>query len=317
MKNRVSIIIVNYNGRELLKECMPSVMEAADFSDSIYEIMVVDNASTDDSLYFLKKEYPAVTILPLKVNRYWFSINEGVKRSAHDRLLLLNNDVKLDRPCVKYLLESFNKDDETIFAVTPTEMLWDESTPTRGAQGLEVRNGIFFPGRSYYFDKAHITFKADNSMYAKDKLIKLGLFDPIFTPFYYEDVDISYRAWKAGFKIIYEPKAVIYHKSGSTINKHTSQYYKSKYAVKNGLLFVWKNITDMGLYFKHIIFLSARLIKALLFYRTERYVLSGCILAVKSLKGTIVSRKAAMRDFVLSDREILNKLDAKKFDEGN
>jgi len=314
MKNKLSIIIVNYNGKDLLAEGLPTILEAAIFSNVIYEIIVVDNASRDDSSAFLKNKYPDVILLPRKINDYWFSVNEGIKKSSYEHLLLLNNDIKLERCCIEYLLAHFDKDDETTFAVVPKEMSWDGALPLKGAQGIEIKNGSFSPSiESIYPDNPIITFNAGNAMYARDKLLKLDLFDPVFYPFCYEDVDVSYRAWKAGFKIIYEPKAIIYHKSRATINKYVTQDDQAKYIFKNSFLFVWKNITDIRLFSMHIFFLIAKLINGLLFFRRKKSTLFGFVLAMQSLKQVRISRKIAAKNFILTDREILHKLDMSKF----
>ncbi len=315
MKSDISVIIVNYNGRALLMECMPSIMEAADASGLPCEIIVVDNASQDDSVNFLREEYKRVRVLTMQQNNHWFSINEGIKASSSDHLLLLNNDIRLERDCMTYLLGHF-KSDDAIFAVTPKEMSWDGRDEQKGAQALEMKNeAICQSVENYYFESPHVTFKADNSMYSKDKLIRLGLFDPIFAPFYYEDSDLSYRAWKSGYRIIYEPRAVIYHKRGASINRYMPESAKMVYSFKNSLLFIWKNVTDRGLLLRHLFFLTIRFLKAIVFFRSRRFVLKGTFLAIKSVRGVCTSRKDAIRSFVLTDREVLDRLDARRFNE--
>lgn len=315
MKNSLSIVVVNYNGRDLLKESIPTILEAADFSSLSWEIIVVDNASSDDSLTFLAKRYPNVITLPVERNNYWFSVNEGIRISSHHYLFLLNNDVKLERHSIRYLFDHFTKDNEgDLFAVTPQEMSWDGTIATKGAQGITVTKEIIMPSeKSFYFDRPCMTFNADNSMFSKEKLMRLGLFDPLFTPFWYEDVDIAYRAWKAGYRIIYEPQARIYHKSSTTINKYISLDDQKRYFYKNSLLFIWKDITDARL-FLWLNFLSLlKLLKALFFLGSQRQVFLGFMMALGSLKRLKISRKKAIENFILSDRAVLSTLNTKKF----
>jgi len=297
----------------LLRECIPTVIESAVFNGAEYEVIVIDNASSDGSPDFLKRHYPDVITLSMKTNEFWFSVNSGIGRSSYDKLLLLNNDVKLDKGCVRGLAELLERDDRT-FAVVPREMNWDGTADTSGAQWIEEVNENLSQSRvSYYPAEEHITCNAGNAMYAKDKIMKLGLFDPLFKPFYYEDFDLSYRAWKAGFRILYEPGAVIYHKGAASVNKYATVDTQVQYLFKNGLLFVWKNITDRRILIRHFFMLFLKLVKVLCLFRTRRPMLTGFFLATRSVKELRAARSMAMKTAALKDSDVLEALSAKNF----
>ena len=253
MKTKVGITVVipNWNGKELLKRNIPSLIEALDYHGGNYEIIVVDDASTDGSPQFISNTYPFVRLLTLE-RRHGFSgaVNSGVNVARYDILLLLNSDIRVQKNFLSPLLSYF--DDETTFAVSNKAMKDDNAALTR-PHYMEFKYGFM---REVYLPKQNdpaYAFGASggHGLFDRKKFLQLGGFDEIYSPFYYEDADLSYRAWKRGYRVYYEPSSIVYHEHQATISKSFSRRYISFIFNRNRFLFLWKNLTDSKLILQH------------------------------------------------------------------
>ena len=253
-----SVVIPNWNGRDLLEKYLPSVIAA--LADSPRnEIIVVDNGSEDGSAQFLREHFPQVRVLALERNLgFGGGSNAGFQAARNDIVVLLNSDMRVDPNFLQPLLDGF-RDDKT-FAVSCQIFFSDPAKPreetglTEGwwQQGsLRVRHRIepdihqLYPcfyggGGSCAFDR--------------NKFLELGGFDELFQPFYLEDTDLGYLAWKRGWKILYQPASVVYHEHRGTIGKRFSEAYIQTVLKKNFLLFTWKNIHDWRWLGSHFFF---------------------------------------------------------------
>jgi len=321
--SKASIIIPNWNGRELLQQCLPSVVEAVRSDGGGHEIIVVDNHSTDDSVPFLKDNYPEVKVLGLDRNRgFAGGCNAGAAESRNEILVFLNNDMIVDRSFLRPLLNGF--DDGAVFAVSSQIYFWDaekrreETGQTRGflklgflqvvhdeppppprmrgghgggggTRGGRVRPVLYAGGGSSAFDK--------------NKFLALGGFDELFQPFYWEDTDISYRAWKRGWKVLYEPRSVVHHKHRGTIGKVYDENTTDQAINRNHLLFMWKNLSDPSLLFLHPFVLLGRLVWN--YALGNRTYLTAFGSAVSQLGTVWKSRIGGNRSGKLSDQEVL------------
>jgi len=248
---RFSIVIPNWNGEELLKKNLPAVLKTG--AD---EVIVVDDGSTDGSREYIKQltscELRIKTIFNKKNLGFVASVNKGVKAAKGEIVVLLNNDVVPEEKFLKPLEEDFK--DPKVFAVSLGEPQWS------WAKGKWIRGFIEHePGGK---TKApHISFWASGGSGAFRKEIweKLGGMDELYHPFYWEDVDLSYRAWKRGYKVIWDPRAVVYHKHEGTISRFSKKYV-NLIAERNRLLFIWKNITSPKMILEHKFWLIKKLL---------------------------------------------------------
>jgi len=263
--SRASIIIPNWNGRELLEQCLPSVVEAAKRDGGDHEIIVVDNHSTDDSVPFLKANYPEVKVLELDRNRgFAGGCNAGAAASQNEILVFLNNDMIVERDFLRPLLDGF--DDETVFAVSSQIYFWDvekrreETGQTRGFLKLGFLQVVHDEPRDGDRSRPVLYAGGGSSAFDRNKFLALGGFDELFQPFYWEDTDISYRAWKKGWKVLFEPRSVVHHKHRGTIGKTYDKNFTDKAINRNHFLFMWKNFTDPSLLFLHPFVLLGRLV---------------------------------------------------------
>ncbi len=259
MKNnfRVSIVIPNWNGRELLEKNIPSVVAAyKNKKNHISEIIVLDDASTDDSVSFLKKNYKdQVKVVVHKENRGFASaVNTGVRSARGNLVCLLNNDVVPNENFLESVVSHFSE--EKVFAVSLHEKGY-------GPAGGSFKNGfIEHFGRSESKEVTESFWASGGSaVFRRSIWMELKGFDEILlSPFYWEDLDLGYRAHKRGYRILWEPNGFVVHEHESTVGKLPGEYV-SRIKERNQLLFIWKNLTSRRLFRKHIKGLLNRIIK--------------------------------------------------------
>jgi GT2 family glycosyltransferase/glycosyltransferase involved in cell wall biosynthesis len=264
-RDAVSVVIPNWNGRDLLEKYLPSVI-----ASGADEIIVVDNGSSDGSADFIRAAFPQVTVLALPENLgFGGGSNAGFRAAKNDIVVLLNSDMRVAPDFLAPLLEGFR--DPEVFAVScqiffsDPHKLREETGLTQGwwqDGGLRVRHRLddqvtdLFPcfyggGGSCAFDRK--------------KFLELGGFDRLLEPFYLEDTDLGYMAWKRGWKVLYQPRSVVYHEHRGTIGKKFRQDYIEAVLKKNFLLFCWKNIHEWPRLISHFFFTWAGALLAVLF----------------------------------------------------
>ena len=284
---RVSIVIPNWNGKELLKKNLPNILEA-----NPNEVIVVDDGSTDDSVDFLRQTFPSIKVIVNPKNLGFVpSTNKGVVNSSNPVVVLLNNDVLVDKNFLKPLLPHFESDD--IFAVSCAEKGYSWAW-------AKFKNGFITHGMGEPTITPHPSFWASggSAAFSREKWLKLGGMDAIYKPFYWEDVDISFRAQKRGWKIIWEPKSVVYHQHESTIGKNFNKNYIDLISGRNRLLFIWKNITSKTLFKQH----QMELLKLLSSGKNVRPFLS----ALFYLPKLIARREIEKKESKLTDEQIFD-----------
>jgi GT2 family glycosyltransferase/glycosyltransferase involved in cell wall biosynthesis len=307
-KASASVVIPNWNGRDLLAQYLPPLIEAmAGHPDN--EIIVVDNGSTDGSVDYVRTQFPAVRVLALDRNLgFGAGSNAGFRAARNDIVVLLNNDMRVEQGFLAPLLEGFT--DEKVFAVScqiffsDPSRVREETGLTQGwweSGSLRVRHRIddavtsLFPcfyggGGSCAFDRR--------------KFLELGGFDPLLSPFYLEDTDLGYQAWKRGWKVLYQPASVVYHEHRGTIGKHFSESQIQAVLKKNFLLFCWKNIHQPGWLASHFFFaFSGAWLSAMFGDSPERTNARGILRAFLQLPAAVRSRLRARSLAQINDRE--------------
>ena len=243
-------LVLNYNGRHLLQENLSSVVSAAQNVTGGCDVIVLDNVSTDGSVEFLKQNYPGVKVELAPSNRIFFSYNALCQRIRHKYVVLLNNDLRLRDDSLSVLVPHFAAPD--VFAVSAVLLDAEGTTITRPRTLVGLRRGLL-GGAHLQANEAAPTLDAGGcAVYDREKLVALGGFDELYWPYYWEDKDLSYVAWKRGFRVLVEPRSIMYHRHAATI-QHTPQ--NMAVCIRNTHLFFWKNITDPALIAKHIIWL--------------------------------------------------------------
>ena len=303
-----SIVIPNWNGSELLKKYLPSVIAAAAQCPGS-EIIVVDNGSSDGSAQFVLENYPQIRLVALEKNLgFGGGSNQGFEHARRDIVVLLNSDMRVDRNFLRPLLDGFT--DENTFAVSCQIFFSDPNKPreetglTQGwwHQGsLRVRHRVDAELREPY-----PCFYGGGGSCAFDrrKFQELGGFDALLAPFYLEDTDLGFLAWKRGWKVKYQPSSVVYHEHRATISRRFSADYIQSILKKNFVLFVWKDIHDWRRLLAHFAFAwIGSMVSWLAGDSPERTNFSGIARAFLQLPRALVSRARARSLAVIDDTE--------------
>ena len=241
---RVSIIVVNWNGREHLEACFSS-LRALDYPRDLLECICVDNGSTDDSVALLRTRFPEVRIVELQENRGFTGGNEaGVAASTGDVLLFVNNDMRFEPSFVSRLVDAL---DERTACAGARVMSWDgtridfvRGTASFEARGYQEHFGTpFVPGTALaesFFPNGG-AFAVTRAAYDE-----AGGFDPALFA-YYDDVDLGWRLRMAGHRIRTAADAVAYHRHGATVSTQPAAHKRFVLA-RNALWIAMRNYDD-------------------------------------------------------------------------
>lgn len=297
----VSIIIPNYNGTKLFPQHLPHVIEAAKGA----EIIVVDDASTDASVEYLKTHFPGITVVALAHNqRFAGACNAGVAVAHGDIILLLNSDVSPEPNFLDPLLKAFK--DPAVFAIGCKELQeFGKERRVAGRSGGDYRRGIYIHWRCNDQDAPETLWVSGGSgAFRKSMWNEMGGLDVDFYPAYEEDRDLSYRALKRGWKVLFCPDSIVHHVHETTNVVALGKETMSLAAHKNNILFVWKNITEPSLWFQHIIWLPYHLIVTSI--RTDGVFLKGFFWALKYLPSIWRHRQIERRLATVTDSAIIS-----------
>lgn len=303
----ISIVIPNYNGEDLLRRNIPRVLEAADYhqhkSKNKVEIIVVDDCSTDDSINVIKGM--GVKVLKNTKNLGFSStVNKGVETAKGDIVVLLNTDIYPEKTFLKHLIEHFN--DPQVFAVGCLDKSIEGGETILRGRGIgKWKNGFLVHSRGN-IDKSNTLWASGGSAaFRKNVWKKLSGFDELYNPFYWEDIDLSYRALKSGYKIVFEPKSIVFHEHyKGSIKKNYSDFKIKTIAYRNQFIFSWKNATDLPLQISEILFLPYHF--ALALKRRDWAFFVGFLKAFVLLPKIIQSSLRAQRLFVRSDKDVVD-----------
>lgn len=312
----VSIVILNYNGFEHLKTCLDSVLKT---NYPNFEIIVVDNGSTDGSVDFVKNNYPMVKLLRLPKNFYTAGgYMAGIYVAKGKYVAVLNNDIEVDRDWLKHLIDTMERMPWVVAADAKfrnfyhRDMFDDSAAAGRWIDycGNNYTRGVNEVDRGQYDRLAYIIGVL--TIFRKDIVMKVGGFDISYL-FGYEDIDLGWRLNIAGYKALYVPQAVIYHKSGASsrdsyhARKLRPEFY---YLVKrNRLITLIKNLSIVNM----IIALAITILEYyfsmwyLLLLREKVYgiqIARAVFYVFRNLKKIMKVRASVQQLRVLSDKDV-------------
>jgi GT2 family glycosyltransferase len=244
----ISVVVLNFNGKRYLEKCLSSLASQT-YED--FEVIVVDNASSDGSVDCLKAQFPWARIVKNEKNLgFAGGTNSGIRQARGDYILTLNNDTQVDRCFLECLVKPMQSD-KSIGMCASKMLLPDGRINSAGIcisrSGAAWDRGMFEPDDGQYDCREEVLGPcAGAALYRKKMLDEIGLFDEDFF-LYMEDVDLAFRAKLAGWKCIYVPEAVVHHHHGGTagFGSDLAVYYGNRnaiwYAVKDfpiGLLLI-------------------------------------------------------------------------------
>ena len=254
----------------------------------------------------LETEFPMVRREKTPRNLGFQGANNYAAKLVESAIIMpMNNDMKLHEKSLHFLAKHFDKGD--IFAVSGKFFDWDETTFLYGNRG-----GFFSYGHFYLYEKppecSNQTLFACGGAFMVDRkrYLELGGFDTIYHPLYYEEIDLSYRALKRGWKVLYEPKSIAYHKVQGTITKQNKRRQINLISARNNYLFVWRNILDKDMTVSFIFGIPMFLFRDLFRLKTRFWL--AFIMALWRLPQAIKTRKKEKKAAKLSDRAILKKV---------
>ncbi|MBX4258436.1 glycosyltransferase family 2 protein [Clostridium estertheticum] len=265
---KVSIIIPNYNGLRYIKGCLDSLAKQLFQS---FEIIIVDNASQDGSREYISENYPQIKLISLNQN-YGFSkaVNEGIKASNCEYVVLLNNDTEVEKYWLKNLANCIEKDKKIFSCCSKmVQFLHRDKIDDVGDEytilGWAYKRGDGAILNRYTKSERVFSSCAGAAIYRRNLFEEIGYFDEDFFA-YMEDVDISYRANVQGYKNVYCSNAVVYH-IGSATSGSKYNSFKVRLAARNNIYVFLKNMPFFQLLINSPFLFIGWVIKYLFFYK--------------------------------------------------
>lgn len=312
LNRSASVVIPNWNGRDLLEKYLPSVVQAL-AGNPENEVIVVDNGSTDGSAAYVREHFPTVKLLALDRNLgFGAGSNAGFQAAKNDIVVLLNSDMRVAPGFLQPLLDGFT--DPLVFSVA-CQIFFTDPAKIRQETGLTQ---VWWAGgnlrvRHRQDDAIDMLFPCaygggGSCAYDRRKFLELGGFDELLAPFYMEDTDVGYLAWKRGWKVLYQPHSHVWHEHRGTIGKRFSDAYIQGVLNKNYILFVWKNVHDWRMLLSHFFNgFADSLLSAATGASPGRLTLAGHLRAIRQLPAAMRSRWRAKSLASIDDREALRR----------
>ena len=310
--NKIVIVIPNLNGAKYLGACLDSLIDQTQTS----KIIVVDNVSTDESCDLIKSQYPTVRLIELNKNTgFAGGVNTGIKAALQDGaqwVALFNNDAVADKNWLAELIKTAKSNPR---AGIVTGKLWNHDKTKLDSTGEQYSTwGLpFARGRDETNDQPYNqtepVFGASGgaSIYRSAMLVKIGIFDEKFFA-YYEDVDISFRAQLAGWQVFYTPKALAYHRTGSTSSKIKG--FTTYQTMKNLPMLYWKNM-PLGLALKSLPKFSYAYCGFLIsaFQRHQGLTaLKGLTRSILLIPHSLIHRRRIQKSKVINNQQLASSL---------
>jgi GT2 family glycosyltransferase len=313
-----SIVVANWNGEAFLARCLSSALLSARGFGHSFEVLVVDDGSTDTSVGIIHRQFPQVRLLTRRENRgFAATVNEGVEAALGRYVILLNNDIVVREGFCAAMLAHFERDEHRqdasaaggrLFGVTAKTVEWDGRRPNYVKMDAVWQKGDL---RLVWADpsEAAPTFflQAGACAFVRERFLELGGLETFFAPGYWEDFDLSWRALARGWCNIYEPSSPAFHLGKASFRRLYGDVVLRQLTARNHLLFLWANLTDMPLLLSHCLWLPVRIGREVLSGRMD--TLRALIRALPKLGAIIRSRRRRSRLRVVRDRDILVSVD--------
>jgi GT2 family glycosyltransferase len=224
----VSIIIPSYNGLAHLPVCLSSLRAQ---SYRPFEVILVDNASTDESAAYVRREYPEVQIISLAQNHVFAgSVNAGIRAARGAVIVLLNNDTDAEPAWLAELVAALESEPHAGMAASKLRLFdrrdhLHSAGDAYGRDGIPINRGVWQPDTGQ-FDGDRLVFApcGGAAAYRRTMLDAIGLFDEDLVA-YCEDVDLAWRAQLAGWRCVFAPRAIVYHKLSATGGGKLASFY--------------------------------------------------------------------------------------------
>lgn len=302
----VSIIIVNFNGRPYLKKCFDSLHNG---TYKNIEIIFVDNGSGDESIKFIKENYPKTLIIDNKANLgLSIASNRGAERAGGKYLFFYNNDTISSPNLIETLVGKMESDSSIGICGCKTYTYDGRSLINIGVP-CDIFGYPYGKGNSFYVDAA--IFIRNNLFH------KLGGFDEKMF-LYGEDRDLCWRCWLYGYKVAVVPDAIFYHNSAcitEDLKQYRTNIHRRFWGEYNSLRSLLKNYSASFLYFILPLFLIINILEILIFLLKGKFqIIRGVYIKsyienIKDLKDTLRKRYNIQRERKITDFKLIRQMD--------
>ena len=307
---KISIVLPSYNSEDVLIKNIPNVIESIEKYKNDVEIIITDDCSTDNSVLVVNKfieenKNVKIKLLVSEKNKGFSSnVNNGVSESSGEILILLNTDVSPKKDFIQPLLKHF--EDEKVFAVG----CLDESVESgkivkRGrGKGEWVKGFLSHSAADIDLNDKTLWVSGGSGAFRKSIWDKIGGLDSAFDPFYWEDIDLSYRALKSGYKLFFEKESIVKHEHEEGVIKKKFKLKKVNAIVyRNQFIFSWKN-SDLNNLLIGILWLPVHLFYAVIDRNSA--LIKGFIYALNKIPHILNFRFSKRKNFIISDKDITN-----------
>jgi len=263
--NSVCLAVLNRNGVRHLEVLLPTLEVACLRSPIPASVVVLDNQSTEGDVEWIKGRHSNVLCVIAPKNDYLFSYNWLLGRLTDDIVVLLNNDLSVREDFLPPLLRHFRAPD--VFAVSSTSRDWDDTRFTCGPTRLKSHHGIY----EWDYQRAdpdqrlcHTLFCSGGFMAVdRMKFLDLGGFNRLFWPGYAEDLDLSFRAWRKGWRCIFEPASIVFHRESATWGG-SDDGHAARLMLRASLLFQWSSLPRAASWLERTAFIWLTAVRKLL-----------------------------------------------------
>lgn len=313
----VSIVVANWNGSAWIARCVSSLLLSARASRRPFELVVVDDASDDDSAAIVAQRFPAARLLRNARNiGFGATTMRGVRAARGEVVVLCNNDLAAQEHFVGNLARWFDGDaalpDGTrvprrrLFAVSSRTMAWSDGKANHAWMGAAWRGGRIAPTWRLP-EKAETTLfvQAGAAAYDRAALLRLGGLCDAFKPGYWEDYDLAWNAASQGLACIYDPEAIALHHGGGSMTKRFGAPRVARMKARNHVLFEWINVQDAGLLARYAARLPFSVAREWLGGREPR--LTRALLDALRLSPAALRERLQREPAIVADAEILRR----------
>lgn len=304
MPQKISVVIPNFNGAKLLSKNLPQVLKNCPGC----QIIVVDDASTDNSVAILKEKFKNIKLL-VNFQNLGFSgaVNRGIKNASGDLVLLLNSDVSPRAGFLKPALDRLK--DKGVFAVALNDYSHERGKIIeRGKGGANFQKGFLSHFAAKIEAGETLWVSGGSGLFVREILDRLGGFDPVYAPFYWEDIDLSFRARQSGYICIFEPASKVdhYHEEGA-IKKTRKPFEIKMVSYRNQFIFIWKNFSDPVFLVQHLLWFPYHLLKAIMAKDFAFFL--GFAGALAKIPQIVQNPQYRVSPKAVSDRDVIKKFE--------
>lgn len=308
-----SVIVLNWNGIDFLRELMPSLRVAVDRCPGDHEVIVVDNGSDDGSVAWLEAEHGWVKTVSLPENLHFIRGNAaGAKAATRDLIVYLNNDMRVEPDFLVELVRPFEEDAAgQLFASSARIEMQGQRSET-GLARVFVKHGelrfVQIPGTAKK-DQPVLWAGGGSSAFDRNKHDAIGGFEQLYVPCYVEDVSLSWQAWRRGWHCVYCHDSVVHHAHRGTSSKVFGKEALERLNWRNRELFFLRSVTDPLLLLTHAIMLAWNTRKnAILLGVPIAHGVLALLATIPRLPQALWHRECSRRYYRRSDRALLDRV---------